>query len=236
MVLPSSKFTSIKEKSDTNLVSNSSTKSAQFLNLQHNTQPTGKTVNKIDCNLQIDCVDLTDTNSRLTGTSTISQNTLDKLKSGIVDLDMKTSKTPGETAYFTQSKSQPSSPDSDSELLKPAFHYNGNDCSSAKTYKNIVNCNKSNCYSSETSKAGFSSESLVDISQKVPGFHSATVTEAREGRDLSRSECGLKENSEALCKDACSDEPVRKKKRTKEEVEIRKKEALVSTSCVKLLF
>ena len=195
VVLPLSKYTNIKEKSKEENKSKRNATSIMSSNFERN----------------IETID-----PELMDMSNSCRQTLAKLKSSVVNLEASSSKPFGQS---TCPQSIPSSPDSDSELLKPAFEYNKNDNSSVKITSKGVNNNDlsvpKDCIPEVFSKNIF----LNGMS--CPGMGARTTV-----NELPKP--GLGKCLEVIDKDDCLGEPVKKKKRTKEEIEEKKQEAMVS--------
>lgn len=169
--------------------------------------------------------ELSYSNSKLTETSAICKETLNKLKSSVENLEASTSK---DCPDGSSTKSAPSSPDSDSELLKPVFDYNSGRNSSflqkIPKANNSVKCevdlSKDDCLNigtedSELPKSDFlfnNAQSDCLLPKATSKLAGGRVKDTR-GRSVST--------------EVSSEEPKRKKKRTKEEVEERKREAVV---------
>ncbi len=197
MVTPSSNFTSIKERNETE------NEMTQASNFKRTVEPNISQTNKNKCKISFE---LLDSDSELTDVSKSCRNTLERLKSSILNLEASSSKTFTDGACVVQSV--PSSPDSDSELLKPVFDYEHSQSSGNKS-------------SAKVSNSRNLSESVIDKGKDVSMGHSGVLNSVASVREF-------KGSLESIGEDACLEElPVKKKKRTKEEVEERKREALV---------
>jgi hypothetical protein len=196
VVLMNSKFTNIKERSDDKI----NTGETQALNCKRTAGPVSQT-NKIS-------LDLSDSDPELTDTSETCRRTVARLTSSIVDVEALTSKT---SEPMCNVESVPSSPDSDSELLKPAFVY---DCTKKISISSVAKRDKP-----------------VDVLDTVMGrgTDSCSVdSTVSRGAGVGRFQGSSKSTDD----DVCLREPEKKKKRTKEEVEERKRQALVGgVSC-----
>jgi hypothetical protein len=204
MIMPSSKFTNIKKRSETeneSTTSNFNATDTPSLNFKRTVKPIViSTTTNNDHKISFD---LTDSDSELTDASATCRKTLERLKSSIINLEASTSKTFKDSTCSKESV--PSSPDSDSELLKPAFDYYHTQSTSNNLSAKI--CSKGNF-----------SETFVNKSKDCHIVDS--------GVEMVR---GFKGSSESIQdeEDVCLDEPVKKKKRTREHVEERKREAMV---------
>ena len=209
MVLPSSKYTNLKEKSATEKELNTNTANILSSNFTGNIETTNilKRTNKNDPQISIDLSD-----SELTDVTDSCRKTLEKLKSSVVYLEASTSKAFGQT---TSAQSVPSSPDSDTDLLKPAFEYNKNNYSLVKTSEAVSTYNKIDLSVPKTCRPEDSSKNVIHSDNSCSAMGAQTNVE------------GLGKRSEVIDEDECLEEPVKKKKRTKEEIEERKREAMV---------
>ena len=203
LVVSTSKFTDAKERSEKESeLSNTNDNDAQFINPE-TTKPIEisrndkKSKNKIS-------FDFSDSNSDLTDGLEICRKTLERLKSSVINIEAPSSKMLKDNT--SPKHSVPSSPDSDSELLKPAFSFKHCQNTDVKLKEN-------------TSK----SSALSGRSDNSKG----TCTVVDSGVDITAT---VKEHNGGLGSfdhDVCLDEPVKKKRRTKEEIEKRKQEAMV---------
>ncbi|CAB3999145.1 Hypothetical predicted protein [Paramuricea clavata] len=177
MIMPSSKFTNIKKRSEAENESTTSNFNATDPRITVKPIEISKTTNN-DHKISFD---LTDSDSELTDASATCRKTLERLKSSIINLEASTSKT------FKDN----------SELLKPAFDY---DHTQSTTTSN---------------KKGNFSETVVNKSKDCHIVDS--------GVEMVR---GFKGSSGSIQdeEDVHLDEPVKKKKRTREQVEERKRE------------
>ena len=203
VVLPLSKYTKLKERSREENESKRNTTNMLSSNFERNIETTEPKIS----------VDLS--NSELTDVSDSCRKTLAKLMSSVVNLEASSSKPFGQS---TCPQSIPSSPDSDSELLKPAFEYNKNDNSSVKITSKGVNNNDlpvpKDCIPEVSSKNIF-----------LNGMSCSGMGARTTVKGLPKP--GLGKCLEVMDKDDCLEEPVKKKKRTKEEIEEKKQEAMV---------
>ncbi|XP_028413127.1 crossover junction endonuclease EME1-like [Dendronephthya gigantea] len=156
-------------------------------------------------------VELSDSDSELTETSATCKKTLDELKSRVESLEASSSK---DHPVSTSTKSVPSSPDSDSELLKPVFDYDPSSRNTSCTSQKIPKPKSlSKCVVDLGEDASLNIEVASKFAGGIPVEGSTGVVKDTRGRSAST--------------EVSSEEPVRKKKRTKEEVEERKREAML---------
>ena len=201
VVMSTSKFTNIKERSgdeaNTRCFDTTNTQTSNYkTTAEPNSQNASKNKHKIS-------LDLSDSDPECIDASETCRKTLERLKCSIINSEASTSKTSKDACIV---ESVPSSPDSDSELLKPAFDYS--------------------CTQRASTSSGAKRAKPINVAETVVGKGTdSCMVDSTVNRGLNGGR--FKESLKAIDEDVCLGEPGKKRKRTKEEIEERKQEALV---------